>query len=370
MQRQCEIIGVPEICTLEEGMDFRLPQYRREVFLKFYEFHCRYNAHPGAVYYAFPYIFKKYGMNIEEKLWFAYINGICQNVVTTHHIWERFPNFHNLDINLLSDYFRQNYPKFGWDTDRRYVKNQFERCILDYKKNIGNKTQEEYFAQFTSFGRLWNNVIENFYLFGRLATFSYLEYLKIAGLPFDCNTLFLDDISGSKSHRNGLCKVLGRDDLDWRDGNEVKYDRALIEWLTSEGEILLQEAKQRVKDASYFTLESTLCCYKSWHRVNRRYPNVYNDMFYERILRNEKEFGCTNTFFRQMRKELLPRELRIEDNKWDVGLKPQKQNYYLTTGQVIMMDIDYPCFKNNYYESVSNNRGLWSREDLAYEGAY
>ena len=74
---------------------------------------------------------------------------------------------------------------------------------------------------YENFNRLWDVVRKDFYSFGRLSAFSYLEYLRIMGLNLDCPTLFLRDMQGSKSHRNGLAKVLGRDDLDWHDTNST-----------------------------------------------------------------------------------------------------------------------------------------------------
>jgi hypothetical protein len=359
-------IGVPEVSDLQAGMDFRRPEYRREVFLRFYEFHSKYQSHPGAVYYAFPYIFEFYAFTTEQKYWFCYLNGLCQNVLTT---WELFSFMPKLPYEAKD---RDNYTKFGWDTDRRYVKNQFEKCVESYIKELGGKSQEEYFNEICNtannllteqyrarrnFDKLWAKVIGNFYLFGRLSTFSYLEYLKIAGLPIECSNLFIYDIDGSKSHRNGLCKVLGRDDLDWHDtlNPEFKgYTDGQLIWLESEGERLLQEAKDRGIDASYFTLESTLCNYKSWHRKNRRYPNVYNDMFYDRILKNEAAWGRRNDLFRRIRQECLPKHLRVEDNPGDPGLKPAKQNHYLNTGQVIMMDREWPCFVNDFNNKLND----------------
>jgi len=43
-----------EISDLKIGMDFRELKYRREVFLRFYEFHLKYKSHPGGVYFAMP----------------------------------------------------------------------------------------------------------------------------------------------------------------------------------------------------------------------------------------------------------------------------------------------------------------------------
>ena len=51
--RRCALDGEAEVSALRAGLDFRLPRYRREVFLRFYEFHLRHRAHPGCVYYLF-----------------------------------------------------------------------------------------------------------------------------------------------------------------------------------------------------------------------------------------------------------------------------------------------------------------------------
>lgn len=364
--RYTQINNQPEVSTLTAGLDFREPQYRREVFLNFYGFHLKYKAHPGAVYYAMPYISWALNYTQEQKLWMAFINGCSQNIVTTKTILDEFPDVTAYNHKGFNKWFREHYQKLGWDTDRRYVKNKLEEVIEHYIAQLDGRTQYEYFEQamgtqdpHTNFENLWQNVMTNFYTFGRLATFSYLEYLRIVGLNLDCNSLFIDDIDGSKSHRNGLCKVLGRDDLDWyQKGNPnfTGYTQEHLDWLKTEGELLLNDAKAKFKDEpfyndiSYFTLESTLCCYKSWHRPNRRYPNVYNDMFYGRIINAEKKWAGQKDFsiFWEARKKYLPAKLRLEDNWQDCGLKPEKQNHYLRTGEVIMMDDEYPYFVNQF----------------------
>jgi hypothetical protein len=364
--RYTQLHNQKEITELTTGLDFREPKYRREVFLQFYGFHLKYKSHPGAVYYMMPYIADVLNYTHEQKLWMAFINGCCQNIVTTKLILDKFPTIESYNKNEFNNWFREHYTKFGWDTDRRYEKNKFDQIIEHYIAQLNGATQYEYFAAlantpntYTNFENVWQNVITNFKSFGRLATFSYLEYLRIIGLNIDCNSLFIDDISGSKSHRNGLCKVLGRDDLDWHsklNPNFTGYTKEQLCWLQKEGEQLLNDAKSKYNneafynDISYFTLESTLCCYKSWHRPNRRYPNVYNDMFYGRIINAESKWGAQKDFsiFWDARKKYLPTTLRLENNWQDPGVKPEKQNHYLTTGQVIMMNNEYPYFENNF----------------------
>ena len=307
--------------ALTAGTDFRLPEYRREVFLRFYQFHLKYRAHPGCVYYLMRYLPERLHWDTEQKLWFAFLNGNTQNPVTSLIIMQTLK---------------------------------------------GHASQAEYFAaqmpggEGENFQHLWSVVrSDKFYSFGRLSAFSYLEYLRIMGVPINCNDLFLEDMSGSQSHRNGLCIVLGRDGWDWHKSNPDfggKYPEGAIKWLGIAAEGLMLEAKDRAKgtaweyDTNYFTLESAFCTYKSWHRPNRRYPNVYNDMLYDRIQAAESRWlgDIDLEIFWDARRACLPANLRLEDNPSDVGVKPRKQNHYLNTGQVIMMERDWPEFANDY----------------------
>jgi hypothetical protein len=360
----------PPSVGLSHGLDFRKKEYRREVFLRFYEFHLKYATHPGCIYFVFPFLFKKYGWDAEQRLWFAFINGNTQNPLTSKIIFDEFPHFASLDLKRLDAWFNTNWPVLAFDTDRRHHKKEFIKAVTGYKKLCGD-AQSEYFATFMgsddpheNFRSAWKEVRDKFHSFGRLSAFSYLEYIRIMRVgKIDCDQLFLDDMQGSKSHRNGLAIVLGRDDLDWHDSNpgfDGEYTPETLEWLKEEGAAILEEAKQRAKgkpwayDVSYFTLESALCTYKSWHRPNRRYPNVYADMFHDRVKKAESHWpGRDFSEFWDARREYLPEHLRLEDNPADVGMKPLKQNHYRETGQVIMLDREWSCFKNDYNDKVN-----------------
>lgn len=362
--RYCDLRKISEITELEKGMDFRLPPLRREVFLRFYEFHLRYRIHPGVVYALFPSLTEK--LSIEQKLWFAFINGNTQNPVTTYLIFRQFPSLEGLNHEELAVWFNREYQRLEFDTDRRHHKSHFLRsvkCYADLIHDDTDGTQQSYFDrsidEYENFRQIWKIVSEKFHSFGRLSTFSYLEYLRIMGVNLDCDQLFLEDMEGSKSHRNGLAKVLGRDDLDWHDSNNTnfdgKYSYEVLAWLKEEGRKLLQEAKDRFagsyffRDVSYFTLESALCTYKSWFRKNRRYPGVYLDMLHGRIKRAEAKWPEEDLLvFWKIRENLFPHYLLLEKNPKDVGLKPEKQNHFRETGEVIMMNYNWPCFQNSY----------------------
>lgn len=366
--RQCELKGEREVSELEEGMDFREARYRREVFLRFFTFHLRYRSHPGCVYFVLPELAEREKWDTEAKLWFAYLNGNTQNPITSWRIFQRFPDVRNLDMAKLKTWFDANWKKLAWDTDRRYFKSKFIKCVERYRELLGGGAQKSLFDsvaisddEAANFRSLWQFCEHNYTYFGRLSTFSYLEYLRIMGVAVDCDNLFLRDLDGSKSHRNGLSKVLGRDDLDWHDSNpsfKGRYTDQAFEWLKKEADLLLADAKKktpssvRKRDVGFFTMESALCTYKSWHRPNRRYPNVYADMMVERIRWSEQAWGDRLDAFWQIRNEVLPKDLRLEDNPADPGIVPEKQNHYRETGEVIMMDVDWKCFRNRFNAEV------------------
>ncbi len=348
---------------LKPGLDFRLPKYRREVFLRFYEFHLKYRSHPGCVYYTMPWLKERLSMGPEDLLWMAFVNGNTQNIVTTWLILRSFPTLKYALKNRskFEAWFREVYVRLAWDIDRRHHKLAFPEALDSYAERLGGQTQVAFFAG-KKFPALWDEITRHWFTFGRLSTFSYTEYLRIVGLDVEPHTLFLDDIAGSRSHRNGLCKLLGWDHLDWHSSNPTfdgYYSRAILDRLELEGGVLLGEARQRfrgrafTRDVTYFTLESALCTFKSWFRKNRRYPNVYNDMFHDRIRKAERAFSKVDfSLFWEARRAALPAYLRQEDNPTDPGLCPRKQNWFRETGQVLMMDNDWPCFKNDFYKEA------------------
>jgi|SRR5215469_23471 len=349
---------------LRAGSDFREPEYRREVFLRFYEFHLRYRAHPGCVYYVMPWLRETLGWSEEQALWYAFLNGNTQHPPSS---WLLFQNAETpRRAEQMLDWFHHPsvYPKLAFDTDRRHHKKVLAESVRHYTTWLDGRSQSRAIREVAKGGwpAMWKWA-SSLYSFGRLSAFSYLEYLRIMGIEFDCEDLMLEDREGSRSHRNGLCIVLGRDDLDWHASNprfNGQYSETTLRWLRREAEGLLTDMRRRAigqpwaYDVSYFTLESALCTYKSWHRVNRRYPNVYNDMLYDRLRNAERAWsGVSFELFWKARSDSLPVGLRLEDNPFDPGCVPVKQNHYRTTGQVIVMDHDWPCFSNDFASAVA-----------------
>ena len=176
-------------------------------------------------------------------------------------------------------------------------------------------------ASTRTYDQLWD-IASRFYSMGRLSCFSYLEYVKIMGFGADCDDLLFRDKTGSKSHRNGMMFLLGHDEYVWDkradNGFDGNYDnfKGLCGYLDAQSALYLDEFKKTYPhpDANNFTLESQCCQFKNGFFA-RRYPGVYSDMAWDRILwdeeRNSPSDGLTQVF-KNIRKQYLPDWLREE----------------------------------------------------------
>jgi len=133
--------------------------------------------------------------------------------------------------------------------------------------------------------------------------------------------LLFSDKSGSKSNRNGMLFLMGKDELVWdkrlpngQGGAYPKFN-LMCGFLAAEADKFVDNFKAAhpdVPNAGRFTMESNLCTFKN-HFFGRRYPGVYADMAQERIewadLRGQNAY---TDVFKDMRSQLLPEWLRVE----------------------------------------------------------
>lgn len=347
---------------LTAGSDFRRPEYRRELFLRFYAWSLKHGSFPGGVHYALPYVARGLDLTYEQRAWLAFLNGNTQNPVTTLLLFQAAPEPSLADHAV--EFWTVNYPYLQWDTDRRYHKGKFDQAVKAYTElNLWGAGAWE--------NRDWPSCWEranSVPFMGRLSAWSYLEYLRILGLVNeDADTLMLQDMAGSRSHRNGLCLVTGHD--DWISDKQlgfrtpVGFTPGMFEELEAEGAALKGEARLLVdhlggdtysarKSLGNLSLESALCTFKSWHKPNRRYPGCYNDMLHDRIRHGEVHFGHRFGLLWDARREALPSRLLLEDNPGDPGCVPVKQNWFLDHGEVISMTAEWPELANGFETAV------------------
>ncbi len=360
--------------------DWRLPENRREMFQRFYTFHLTYRTHPGCVYFALPAIAEALDLDEDQKAWLVWLNGNTQNPAMSLLLLEAAPRPE--DWKLAVDFWNANFKLMDWDTDRRHQKSKFGEATEIWATHhllLGEGPAESW----RSFGATWTGTwayARSQPFMGRLSAWSMTEYARILlgnDVVPDADNWLLNDVSGSRSHRNGIAVVKGYDAWNW-DAEAPKL-LGIVDELEEFADELLDEARLRNvvewdcgacegvgcdhcrgigqwgaehPDVGRLTMESALCTYKSWHKPNRRYPNVYADMMHDRLRKAESRFGKRFDVLWEARREALPEYLRLEDSPHDPGLTPLKQNFYLETGMPVMMHKDWPDLANPFNDRI------------------
>ena len=303
--------------------DYRLPENRREYFDSLYKMNLQHGVMPGLVYLYMPELARRYNWDAEQKLWFAFLNGMTQNPITSMRIFTNLPSVPPASAQLVqfTYWFNTHWDTLQFDTDRRYQKKDSIDAIRAYAKLVEEFGSQEKMLTGKSYAELWHIVRNGYYTFGRLSSFSYLEYVKIMGYGADCDDLLFNDKSGSKSHRNGMLFLLGKDELVWdkrlpngQDGNYPEFQK-MCGWLTQQSDEHLKEFYTTYYPhwaVSRFTFESNLCTFKN-HFFSHRYPGIYADMAQERIeWADARDQAKYTDVFKDMRSQLLPKWLRAE----------------------------------------------------------
>jgi hypothetical protein len=302
--------------------DYRLPKNRLEYFSALYEMNLEHGVMPGLVYLYMPELARRYKWNAEQKLWFAFLNGMTQNPITSLRIFDQLPMVPPASAALtkFEEWFNAEWDTLQFDTDRRYQKKDTLPSIKTYAQLVEASGSQQNMLT-GAYSELWSHVRDSYFSFGRLSSFSYLEYVHLNGFGADCDDLLFSDKSGSKSHRNGMLFLIGKDELVWdkrlpngQEGNYPKFN-LMCGFLAAEADKFVDSFKAAhpdVPNAGRFTMESNLCTFKN-HFFGRRYPGVYADMAQERIewadLRGQNAY---TDVFKDMRSQLLPEWLRVE----------------------------------------------------------
>ena len=325
--------------TLSPNVDYRLSENRREYFSALYKLNLEYKVHPGLVYLYIPELRKRLGWSEEDSLWFATINGHTQNPITSLRIFNKIPTLPKTDNEWsnFQEWFDSEWVNLSYDADRRKQKKDTIKGLRSYVQLVGSGTQKNLWVNKT-YEQCWETA-NSIHSFGRLSTFSYLEYVRIVCNSPECTTLMFDDFDGSRSHRNGMLFLLGMDNhvFDKRqvNGHSGKYIdfKGMCNMLETEAEKFLSDFSEVAESGhrGKFTFESCLCQFKNGF-FGRRYPGVYADMGWDRIKWYEdRGFTSETSLFREIREECLPEWLR-EECEDPVILRKKKATKFVDEG--------------------------------------
>ena len=286
-------------------MDFRLPENRREAFIRWFVWQLRTtDCDPNVA--LLNYIFERQEYNIQQKLWLAWIYGTTYHLPAAYVIWNEFPDMENVDLERLKNWNNTNYAKLRYQTDTKYNKGHLPAMFESYRNAVGTDQLAKFRELCTgtpqeNYEVVFKFVVKNFHKFGRYLTWFYVQTLKeCVGLPLEPKDLLLSD-SGSASHRDGLCFVTARDDWTskyYENGKkvyrEIKYDDDKVSYLQRKADGILAEIKTRFPDVSqclnYYRMETALCSFKKLFRTrDGRYLGYYLDRQAEEIRKVEAD---------------------------------------------------------------------------------
>jgi len=323
--------------------DYRLVENRREYFKSLYNLNLVFRIHPGMVYTYMPELSRELGWDVETELWFAAINGHTQNPITSLKMLEFMPSIPQSESEwtLAAVKFNEDWTTLSFDADRLKQKKDTMKGLRSYAALVQEAgSQSALWDPSLPFETHWVNA-NRIKSFGRLSSFSFLEYVRINKHGTDCSSLFFDDLSGSRSHRNGMFFLLGRDhfvfDKRQPDSHDGKYPnlKGIAMDLEDSAEEFLKEFQDEWgynKDVSKFTFESCLCQFKNGF-FSRRYPGVYADMGWQRIEWYDKRgLDKYTSIFKDIRAKNLPEWLREECEKERIGHQA-KADMFAQTGR-------------------------------------
>jgi len=325
----------------------------RELFIKWYAWSVAYKDCDPAVWLT-NYLNKRYEHNDEERIWLCWLYGNTYYLPTSWVLKNEFPDYELATVDRIEWWNTENYKRLRYQTDTKYNKGHLPSMFASYQKFIGKRSQREVLESYygdnenQNFDNLWKVVNNNYHKFGRYTTWFYMQHLKhTADFIIEPTSLMLNDYSGSKSHRNGLCYALGKE--DWINQKLTEKEYA---WLEGESKSILTELRSRFpdhkNDFDAFTMETALCAFKKIFRSHSsRYLGYYLDRQAEEIkqVASDGWHGIDWDVLWQSRKELLYFKL---DSRY--GINKEKFGEYVATKTISRMDW--------MFDDVSSKAGL------------
>ena len=245
--------------------------------------------------YTINYFFDRFEFNVEQKLWLCWLYGTTYHFPTAYIIWNEFPDMELVDSQRLKEWNDANYKRLRYQTDTKWNKGHLPEMFESYKKWLGGMSQRNKIQSLLgknpldNFDIMWKEA-KSWFKFGRYTAWFYLQTIKhCAGVNIDASSLMLSDHNGSRSHRNGLCYAIDKDNLI-----DVRLDDEQLTDFITAGEYILQTTKKRypllASKLDYFSMETALCSFKKLFRVkDGRYYGYYHDRQAEEIKKAEKD---------------------------------------------------------------------------------
>ena len=90
----------------------------------------------AAVYFA-----NKWGLDMEQRCWLAFLTAICETTPTSLYLFKHFPDMRTTGAAELEAFTKANKPAMAFQYDVRWILYDIKRVFSSYKALIGSNTQ-------------------------------------------------------------------------------------------------------------------------------------------------------------------------------------------------------------------------------------
>lgn len=241
---------------------------------------------------------KQFNLDIEERLWLAYLYGLSYSTSTAIRIQQEFATIAEVNPKALKTFWEKSKDTLYFNRDKRYIKNndQVIPAIKSlYKLVKGNF--ESYLP--VGFQPLYQEILKNWKYFGQMG--AYLFFDALYGL---CPKLYVD-----------------ADTLDWSNCSKpVRECAALVMEVENtstnfkELDRLVKALKENTNQPVIF-IESVLCAYYKMLK-GTRYFGFYADRLLEEVTEYQ-EYMPDGVNLWSYRQKTIPKQLRGEyKHRW------------------------------------------------------
>lgn len=257
--------------------DWRLPEYRLESF-------CRITYSRNEMKdldHTYWLQTLSEGLDIESRLWMAYLFGRTYCAYQTHVYHTFFPDVHKIDEETIINWNADHWNRTKYSTDTKYNKGHFAKMVLDYIKWLDGRTQlqalidagifldtEKRHDNFRSLNKI---PTDQWFKFGQMTSWLYSQAVHdiVPEIPNTPDSLVLDDKINS-SVWNGICFLHNREDLmivkDVKRKPPTKSEKS---WLNDKMHETLNYFTsnypgERTHLIDFYNLETALCQYKKF----------------------------------------------------------------------------------------------------------
>jgi hypothetical protein len=344
--------------------NYNIKDYRKERWEGYKDYHCKMmligDCDPA--YPALRYVADRFELNKEQRYWLAFLYSLSYCVATTYFMCNEFPDYENVDLRRVENWWKINKSKTLFQTDRAKVKNfnLITKIMKSYQDLLNGQSQSYTFERKLCYDKQKNydkiyEFASGIYYFGRFSLFLYLETLNaLTDLPIEPTIL---NFKEAESCRNGLIYAMGKEnDL------ATMHHKPSRKKLTPEVYDILQKTLVKLQmellhenpdlPINLWNIETSLCAYKKlfWQS---RYLGYYIDRMQEEINFMEQKVttGVDWSVLWDFRKEYFDHTWLGELNSWNRIQKP-KMETVINTGNIIGKSLHNYNIPNEYKREV------------------